>query len=48
MNSNNRLFVILIDLLDLGRPGILPGFFYGADNAGNVQAENLIESPGSF
>jgi hypothetical protein len=40
MSSKNRLFVILIDLLDLGRPGILPGFFYGAENAGNVRAEN--------
>jgi hypothetical protein len=27
MSSKNRLFVILIDLLDLGRPGILPGIF---------------------
>jgi hypothetical protein len=27
MSSKNRLFVILIDLFDLGRPGILPGIF---------------------
>jgi hypothetical protein len=48
MSSKSRLFVILIDLLDLERPGILPGFFYDAENAGNARTENTIESSDFF
>lgn len=42
MSSKSRLFVFLIDLLDLRRPGILPDFFMTPKSGHNVRRENIM------